>query len=78
MRERSVGGSVVYVGSANLFGATPNFYAFSVGNGKLIRTFDLPATTSSGPSIVDDELFIGFGLGLVGAEPGGVRAYHLP
>ena len=75
----SVGGSVVYVGSANLFGATPNLYAFSVGERQAhphVRASRRP--TASGPSIVDDELFVGFGLGLVGAEPGGVRAYHLP
>jgi outer membrane protein assembly factor BamB len=74
----SVGGSVVYVGSANIFGSTPNLYAFSAGNGKLIRTIELPATTASGPAIVDDELIVGYGLALAGAGSGGVRVYHLP
>jgi outer membrane protein assembly factor BamB len=74
----SVGGNVVYVGAAQLTGALTEFYAFSAGNGKLIRTFTLPGSTASGPSIVDDELFIGFGLGLIVPETGGVRAYHLP
>jgi outer membrane protein assembly factor BamB len=74
----SVGGSVVYVGSSNLFTGVPKLYAFSAGNGKLIREFELPDQTSSGPAIVDDELFVGFGLALVGGGSGGVRVYELP
>jgi outer membrane protein assembly factor BamB len=75
----SVGGSVVYVGSSNFAGAPAEFYAFSTSNGKLLRTFELLGPTASGPSIVDDELFIGFGLTVIGGPPAaGVRAYHLP
>jgi len=74
----SVGGGVVFVGSANLFGASPEFYAFDASDGTHLGTFPLPSQTSSGPSIVDRELFIGFGLGLVAPEPSGVRAYELP
>jgi len=74
----SVGGGVVFVGSANLFGASPEFYAFDASDGAHLGTFPLPSQTSSGPSIVDRELFIGFGLGLVAPEPSGVRAYELP
>lgn len=74
----SVGGNVVYVGSANVAGAKHQFYAFNAKNGKLLRTFELPASTSSGPSIVDGELFIGYGLGVVVPETSGVRAYELP
>jgi len=69
---------VVFVGSANLFGASPEFYAFDASDGTHLGTFPLPSQTSSGPSIVDRELFIGFGLGLVAPEPSGVRAYELP
>jgi polyvinyl alcohol dehydrogenase (cytochrome) len=74
----SVGGKVVYVGSANLFGSTPKLYAFSAGNGKLLRELDLPEATAAGPAIVDDELFVGFGLSLLGGGEGGVRVYELP
>ena len=67
---------VVFVGSSDLFlptGANA-FYAFDAANGTLLQTFELETSTSSGPSIVDDELFIGYG-GI--AESGGVRAYEL-
>jgi outer membrane protein assembly factor BamB len=74
----SVAGGVVFHGDANLFGALPELYAFDAADGSHLVTFQLPAQTASGPSIVDGELFIGFGLGVLGPEPGGVRAYELP
>ena len=74
----SEAGGVVFHGGANLFGALPEFYAFDAADGSHLATFTLPTQTSSGPSIVDGELFIGFGLGVLGPEPGGVQAYELP
>jgi outer membrane protein assembly factor BamB len=75
----SAAGGVVYVGKGALSPLTPTqFHAFDAKKGKLLRTFELPAQTSSGPSIVDDELFIGYGLSLFGPAIGGVRAYELP
>jgi polyvinyl alcohol dehydrogenase (cytochrome) len=74
----SVGGGVVFQGTSNLFGALPEFHAFDASNGMHLTTFTLPSQTSSGPSLVDGELFIGFGLGLLAPEPSGVRAYELP
>jgi polyvinyl alcohol dehydrogenase (cytochrome) len=74
----SVGGGVVFVGSANIAGAAQEFYAFDASDGSHLATFPLPSQTSSGPSLVDGELFIGFGLSLFASEPSGVRAYELP
>ena len=71
-----VGGGVVFVGSSDLFletGANA-FYAFDAADGTWLQTFELPVTTSSGPSMFDDELFIGYG-GIL--ESGGVRAYEV-
>jgi outer membrane protein assembly factor BamB len=50
-------------------------YAFSASDGSLIATFPLPAQSTSGPSAVGSELFVGFG---VLGPTGGVRAYELP
>jgi outer membrane protein assembly factor BamB len=71
----SVAGDVVFVGFGNLGIGTPAFYAFDAKKGKRLATFDLPAQSTSGPSIVGSEVFVGFGtLG----PSGGVRAYELP
>ena len=51
------------------------FYAFDAGDGSHLATFPLPAQSTSGPSVVGSELFIGFG---VLGPTGGVRAYELP
>jgi outer membrane protein assembly factor BamB len=71
----SVGGGVVFVGSANLFGASQEFYAFDASDGAHLATFPLPSQSASGASIVDRELFVGFGI--IG-DAGGLRAYELP
>jgi outer membrane protein assembly factor BamB len=74
----STAGGVVYMGAGNL-GGSNNFYAFDATNGQLLHTFVMPHKTTSGPSIVDSELFVGFGLRLGPAvQPTGVRAYELP
>lgn len=71
----SYANGVVFVGSSDLFlpSGQPAFFAFDAEAGRHLATFDLPNVTSSGPSIVDDELFIAYGL--IGV--GGVRAYRL-
>lgn len=55
------------------------FYAFDAASGALLHRFELPAdlpgtATTSGASIVDGTLYIGYGLN----NPGGVLAYGLP
>jgi polyvinyl alcohol dehydrogenase (cytochrome) len=67
---------VVFIGSSDLFLETGSnaFYAFDASDGTLLQTFELETSASSGPAIVDDELFIGYG-GFV--EDGGVKAYEL-
>jgi polyvinyl alcohol dehydrogenase (cytochrome) len=72
----SVANGVVFVAKGNLgVEPSPAFYAFDAGDGSLLGSFPLPAQSSSGPSIVDGELYIGFGI--LGSQ-GGVRAYGLP
>jgi outer membrane protein assembly factor BamB len=67
---------VVFVGKGNIFIVPdPALYAFSASDGSLIATFPLPAQSTSGPSAVGSELFVGFG---VLGPTGGVRAYELP
>jgi outer membrane protein assembly factor BamB len=74
-----VAGRVVYVGKAALSPfAPPELHAFDAKTGTLLRTFTLPGQSSSGPAVVDGELFVSFGLSLLGPAPGGVRAYELP
>jgi outer membrane protein assembly factor BamB len=67
---------VVFVGEGNIFNIPePAFYAFAASDGSHIATFPLPAQSTSGPSAVGSELFVGFG---VLGPSGGVRAYELP
>ncbi len=66
----AIANGVVFVGTND----APEFYAYDAGSGTRLATFPLPETTTSGASIVDGTLFIGYGV--FGA--GGVRAYELP
>ena len=71
-----VAGGVVFVGSSDFFLPTGSsaFYAFDAADGTLLQTFELEVSTSSGPAVFGEELFIGYG-GIL--ESGGVRAYAL-
>jgi outer membrane protein assembly factor BamB len=66
---------VVFVGKGTLGVGTPAFHAFAASDGAHIATFPLPAQSTSGPSAVGSELFVGFG---IFGPSGGVRAYELP
>jgi hypothetical protein len=66
---------VVFVGVGNIGIATPAFHAFDAASGAHLASFDLPAQSTSGPSAVGSELFVGFG---IFGPSGGVRAYELP
>lgn len=71
-------GGVVFVGTANLAFDTPTeLHAFDAEDGTSLQVFPFPQQTASGPSIVGDQLFIGYGLGILGPVPGGVQAYEL-
>jgi outer membrane protein assembly factor BamB len=71
----SVANGVVFVGKGNLGLGEPAFHAFDASDGTHLVTFPLPAQSTSGPSVVGSELFIGFG---IFGPTGGVRAYELP
>ncbi len=66
---------VLFVGSAGLGGAVPTLFSYDASDGTPLHEFDLPNTASSGPSVADGELYVGYG---VLSSPGGVRAYELP
>ena len=70
----AVANGVVYLGQGAIFNPS-EFYAYDAATGQRLATFTLPSETTSGPSIVDGELYIGFG---VFAGSRGVRAYGLP
>jgi outer membrane protein assembly factor BamB len=74
----STGGGVVFVGTSNLSPLTATeFHAFDAADGTELQVFPLPGQTASGPSIAGDQVFIGYGLGLLGPVPGGVQAYEV-
>jgi len=66
----AVANGIVFVGT----NAASEFYAYDAASGTRLATFALPTTTSSGPSVVDGTLYIGYGI----FAAGGVRAYGLP
>ena len=71
----SAANGVVFVGKGNIGLGTAAFHAFDASDGSHLATFPLPFQSTSGPSVVGSELFVGFGI--LGAS-GGVRAYELP
>jgi outer membrane protein assembly factor BamB len=74
----SAAGGVVFVGTSNLSPLTAaELHAFDAEDGAALQVFALPSQTASGPSVVGDQLFVGYGLGLLGPVPSGVRAYAL-
>ncbi|MBY0278069.1 PQQ-binding-like beta-propeller repeat protein [Candidatus Binatia bacterium] len=67
----SLGGGVSYAGTL----AAAGLYVHDAATGARLATLDLPSVTSSGASIVDGTVYVGYGI--FGA-PGGVRAFTLP
>lgn len=67
----SLGGGVSYAGTL----AVAGLYVHDAATGARLTTLDLPSVTSSGASIVDGTVYVGYGI--FGA-PGGVRAFTLP
>ena len=67
----AIGGGVSFAGTL----ASPVVYVHDAATGARLGALDLPAVTSSGASIVDGTVFVGYGV--FGAE-GGVRAFTLP
>jgi outer membrane protein assembly factor BamB len=66
-----LGGGLLATGTL----AGGNFYVYDAATGVRLQTIMLPATTTSGPVIVDGTLYVGYGLG---GSTGGVAAFGLP
>ena len=74
-----IGISWAHVSVANgvLFTGTNDeaaIYVYNAATGKRLDVLPLPDTTSSGPSIVSGEIYVGYG---IFSSIGGVRAYEL-
>jgi outer membrane protein assembly factor BamB len=75
-----IGRAYAHVGVRNdvLFTGTndvPDFYVYDAARGVRLKTFQLPAPTSSRAAIVGDTVYVGYG---IISNVGGVRAYRLP
>lgn len=75
-----IGRAYAHVGVKNdvLFTGTndvPDFYVYDAARGERLKTFQLPATSSSRAAISGDTVFVGYG---ILSNVGGVRAYRLP
>ena len=66
-----IGGGLVAMGTLT----APSTYVYDMVTGVRLKTLTLPSTTTSGPSIVDGTLYVGYGLG---GATGGVVAFGLP
>ena len=55
--------------------ASTSFYVYDATTGTRLKTFPMPANVSSGASIVDGTVYVGYG---VFGAAGGVRAFGLP
>jgi outer membrane protein assembly factor BamB len=66
---------VVYSGTGTFFnlGGPSEVYAYDAANGTRLGTFPLPIASAARPLVVDDTLFVGYGL--IGG--GGIRAFSL-
>jgi outer membrane protein assembly factor BamB len=64
---------VVYSGTGTFFGGATEVYAYDAANGTRLGTFPLPIASASRPLVVDDTLYVGYGL--IGG--GGIRAFSL-
>ena len=65
------GGGLLFLGTQN----TLEYYAYDATTGTRLKTFTMPDTVSSGASIVDGRVYVGYG---VFGAPGGVVALGLP
>lgn len=75
-----IGRAYAHVGVKNdvLFTGTndvPDFYVYDATNGTRLKTFQLPATSSSRAAVSGDTVYVGYG---ILSNVGGVRAYRLP
>jgi outer membrane protein assembly factor BamB len=75
-----IGRAYAHVGVKNdvLFTGTndvPDFYVYDATNGERLKTFQLPATSSSRAAVSGDTVYVGYG---IISNVGGVRAYRLP
>jgi outer membrane protein assembly factor BamB len=66
-----IGGGLVAMGTLS----AANVYVYDATTGVRLKTLPIPTTTSSGPSIVDGTIYVGYGLG---GSVGGVAAFGLP
>ena len=75
-----IGRAYAHVGVKNdvLFTGTndvPDFYVYDAAKGERLKTFQLPATSSSRAAVSGDTVYVGYG---ILSNVGGVRAYRLP
>lgn len=66
-----IGGGLVAMGTLT----SSSVYVYDTTTGARLKTLSIPSTTSSGPSIVDGTIYVGYGLG---GAVGGVAAFGLP
>jgi outer membrane protein assembly factor BamB len=66
-----IGGGLVLTGTL----VSPSLYVYDAATGVRLKTLALPATTTSGASIVDGTIYVGYGLG---GPTGGVVAFGQP
>ena len=65
------GGGLVVVGT----NASAVLYVYDATTGTRLATLTMPATVTSGASIVDGTIYVGYG---IAGQAGGVRAFGLP
>jgi outer membrane protein assembly factor BamB len=75
-----IGRAYAHVGVKNdvLFTGTndvPDWYVYDATSGARLKTFQLPATTSSRAAVSGDTVYVGYG---IISNVGGIRAYRLP
>ncbi|MEW6267687.1 MAG: PQQ-binding-like beta-propeller repeat protein [Thermodesulfobacteriota bacterium] len=78
--EDEIGRAYAHVGVKNdvLFTGTndvPDYFVYDAATGERLKTFQLPAPTSSRTAIKGDTAYVGYG---IVSSVGGVRAYRLP
>jgi outer membrane protein assembly factor BamB len=78
--EDDIGRAYAHVGVKNdvLFTGTndvPDYYVYDAVRGARLKTFQLPAPSSSRTAIKGDTAYVGYG---IVSNIGGVRAYRLP
>ena len=66
-----LGGGLLVTGTQ----AASEFYVYDAALGTRLKTFTMPANVTSGASIVDGVIYVGYG---IFGPPGGVQAFALP